>query len=132
MNLQQYTKKEIKTAKKHAYNFFTSFRYLYQYKDDFKFDGRTRIGNLSYEYFLELKKSINRKDIKEKIEKRKNNKFIFKNIFSNPLVNDFIKNKINLDTIYKDRLRFSGRNHWAKNDYDKKILLILQKHNNKF
>lgn len=50
------------------------------------------------------------------------------NIFSSPLVKDYRNNKGSVEYIFKDRLRFYGRNHWAKTAIDFKVLQILIKH----
>jgi hypothetical protein len=128
-NSQIYTKKEIKKAKKYAYNFIYSdsnLKICRPFSRSFKFDGRTKIGNLANRFVLELQKNENLELAKNKrISRRKNKKYIFKSILKNPIVIDFINN--NPTNILKDRLIFGSRNHWAKTEKDIKILEILSK-----
>lgn len=66
--------------------------------------------------------------LKQKRAKAKRGMNDFTNIYNEPLVKDYRNNKGNLRGVYDNRLFFSGgRNHWAKNDRDVKILAILKK-----
>ena len=67
------------------------------------------------------------------IEKRKNRRanknYILIPISKLPIVFDYLEHKLDLIQVCDDHLRFySGRNHWAKNEKDLKILAILKKH----
>lgn len=71
--------------------------------------------------FHELKR-----EIKNKICSRRENKWEFKSIFQNPFVKDYMTNKKYLSKIFSDHLNFShSRNHWAKNSTDYNLLNIL-------
>ena len=49
------------------------------------------------------------------------------NIKAAPLVRDYYANRHQLRRVCAERLEFYGRNHWAKNDRDRRILAILAK-----
>ena len=78
--------------------------------------------------FIE-KNPVNKFDIlKKRRDRAKNKPSEFINVLSRPLVKDFKNNKAYLRQILPDRLCFhSGRNHWAKDSFDFKILAILRK-----
>ena len=126
--MKNYTTTEIKTAKRIAYLHLTSTSAILCFKN-FKYDKRTRIGKLSNLFVTTLKKDIDQKRVIEKrksrIENRKNREF--KNILSNPLLKDFLRNSPM--QIHRDHLRCAGRNHWAKNSEDIKVLEVLKKYN---
>jgi hypothetical protein len=44
-----------------------------------------------------------------------------------PIVRDYRENRHHLRRVCADRLDFSGRNHWAKDDRDRRILAVLAK-----
>lgn len=72
-----------------------------------------------------------RQRVKELRRQRAKNKSPeYTRIFDLPIVKDWIKNKRReLKGISGDGLHFyGGRNHWAKNDKDRKILSILKKY----
>lgn len=51
------------------------------------------------------------------------------NSLKNPLVIDFLNNKRFLTCVRPDKLSFgTTRNHWAKNEKDRRILSIFRKH----
>lgn len=79
--------------------------------------------------FHELKR-----EIKNKIRSRRENKWEFKSIFQNPFVKDYMTNKKYLSKIFSDHLNFShSRNHWAKNTTDYNLLnILLRKTENQF
>lgn len=52
------------------------------------------------------------------------------NILAAPLVRDYRENRAHLRRVCVDRLDFSGRNHWAKDDRDRRALEILARHFN--
>jgi len=64
-------------------------------------------------------------------DRRKRKVQRFKNILQNPLILDYLSNKHQLNHIGPNGLHFySNRNHWAKDNRDRKILEVLQKHFN--
>ncbi len=67
---------------------------------------------------------------RRKYQERRKNTFIFENVLSNHLTRDYKENRFFLRRVYPDRLNFGGRNHNARNEFDKKILNILAKRNN--
>lgn len=75
------------------------------------------------------KNPVNRVEVLAKMKARsKNNPAPYTNVLSRPLVKDFKSNRHELRQILPDRLVFiSGRNHWAKDGLDRKILSILKK-----
>ena len=125
--MKNYTTLEVKTAKKRAYNFvFDRSRLINRIgRKKFTFDKRTRIGNLSNKFYQEINNISSIEEAKEKVIARKENKFKFSNFLDLPIVKDFINNTPT--DVFKDRLCFNGRNHWAKNETDLKVLEILNK-----
>lgn len=120
-----YTKEEHKEAMKAAANYiFTPFWYIKQRA--FKHDARTRIGQLSNMY---VKKYVHLRtnEVINKQKQRHSNKGAkeFENIFNNAITKDYLTNKRQLKRVAKDKLEFFGRNHYAKNEQDYKILAIL-------
>ena len=57
---------------------------------------------------------------------------IYANVLQNPIVIDYYNNRHLIKCIYSDHLYFGSRNHWAKDDNDKKILSILAKNFKKY
>ena len=119
--MKDYTKEEIATAKRMA------FRYIYDTRNilmnrSFVYDRRTRVGNLAAAIVKNT--PVDRAAIKAKKRARAANRPLpFRNVLNNPLVRDYIANG---GYVLPDRLAFrSGRNHWAKNDFDRKILKVL-------
>ena len=53
-----------------------------------------------------------------------------RNILAAPLVRDYMQNRHELRRVCVDRLDFYGRNHWAKDDRDRRILAVLARHFN--
>jgi hypothetical protein len=125
--MKNYTNSEIKIAKRRAYNFiFDRSRLINRIgHKNFTFDGRTRIGNLSNQIYQKINNIADIKKAKQKVIQRRKNKFTFSNILDSPIVKDFINNTP--EKVFKDRLRFNSRNHWAKNETDLKVLKILMK-----
>lgn len=115
------------TAKKMAYRYLTSFDYLH-FRRQPRIDKRTKVGRLALQMIYELQKTLDFATIKEKQMQRRKLKGSrkFTNVFDNPLVKDYTSNKWNLIKVHSDRLEFSGRNHWAKNEQDLRILKILK------
>lgn len=65
-------------------------------------------------------------------QRAKNKPVHFATIFEQPIVKDWIKNGSGIKRITGERLQFwDGRNHWAKNEKDKRILSILSKYRTK-
>lgn len=97
-----------------------------------KVDKRTKVGKLALEMVYKLEKTYDFEEVKNKRKQRHNQKpEPYKNILQNPLVKDYINNRHNLKQVLNDRLVFwGGRNHWAKNETDLKILNILRKWTN--
>lgn len=52
----------------------------------------------------------------------------FTNIYNNHLIVDYLANKRYLTNIYINGLCFCGRNHYARNEQDLKIIRILKKY----
>lgn len=53
------------------------------------------------------------------------------NVLALPIVRDYMQHRHELRRVCADRLDFYGRNHWAKNDRDRRALAILAAHFNK-
>ena len=53
------------------------------------------------------------------------------NVLALPIVRDYCENRHHLRRVCADCLDFSGRNHWAKDDRDRRALAILAAHFNK-
>lgn len=92
--------------------------------------------NFNKEVMKEIKKmkanfSNNEKEYikqvrKIRAERKINTAFL---LFDNPIVKDYISNKNNIIHIADDHIHFAGgRNHWAKNDHDLKIIAVLKKY----
>lgn len=64
----------------------------------------------------------------KKISRNKNRIEKFTNIYNNHLIVDYLANKRHLTKIYDDLLCFRGRNHYARNSQDLKIISILKKY----
>lgn len=70
-----------------------------------------------------------RKEAMRKRIERFNNRWQFSNILTNKIVMDYMVHKNeHFFEVHADRLVEGRRNHWAKNDFDKKILSILMKY----
>lgn len=52
------------------------------------------------------------------------------NILAAPIVRDYMQHRDQLRRVCADRLDFYGRNHWAKDDRDRRTLAILARHFN--
>jgi hypothetical protein len=117
---------EIKTANKMAYQFFFNPYNMTMDKSP-NFDRRTRIDKKAHLIFKEIKKSVNINDIKaKKRTRRESMPSQYKNYLMNRIVIDYFNNFSSLKGVYNDRLSFYGRNHWAKNQEDYKILEVLK------
>lgn len=117
-----FTKAEILFAKKRAFSFLFSIENVL-FNKRFNYDARFRTEVLAAKIVHDTQ--IDRILIKKLWKSRKQNKAKFNNVLSNPIVVDFKQNKP--CKVLSDRLVFGQRNHWAKNNFDFKILSILQK-----
>ena len=127
MKANTYTQKQIESAAKRiAYRVVTSFNKARQLQREF--DLRFNFDRAVKSRVQEIIPTINEQDIKAKIKARRQAKCQeFSNALSNGIVKDYINNKDSLKAIACDRLIFiGGRNHWAKNENDEKILSILK------
>lgn len=93
-----------------------------------RIDKRTRVGKLALEMIYKIEKDFDFDGVRQKITERiKLKNSTFSNVFTNPIVKDYINNKNNIKTIHRDRIQFfNGRNHWAKSETDLRILKILR------
>lgn len=64
----------------------------------------------------------------ERRKNRENNTCIFSNVLENHLYTDYKYNRFYLRRIHPTYLEFSGRNHHARNEFDKKVLYVLAKY----
>lgn len=123
-----YTKEEIKIAKRIAYNFAFGYENILLYRK-FKFDKRTRIGNLANNILKTI--SVDKDAIKILKRKRAYLKqdAIFSNILSNKILLDYKKNK-SVIHVYPDKLNnpYDRRNHFAKTAQDFTVLKVLIKY----
>ena len=53
------------------------------------------------------------------------------NVLALPIVRDYMQHRADLRAVRADRLDFYSRNHWAKDDRDRRALAILAAHFNK-
>ena len=118
---------EQKQAEKIAYNYLRQ-KAINKFAK-LKVDRRTRVGKLALQMIYELEKTFDFEEVKNKRKQRHNQKpKPFTNILQNPLVKDYINNRYTIKHILNNRLVFwGGRNHWAKNETDIRILNILRK-----
>lgn len=94
-----------------------------------KVDKRTRVGRLALQIIYEITPTYNFNEVREKRRERSRRKSeAFTNVYSSPLVKDYLSNKNSIIKIFPDHIQFYGRrNHWAKTEKDLKILEILSK-----
>lgn len=119
------TQQELKKATKLAYQFAFSIDNVMFHKRP-KFDQRTRIGKLALSIFKKIK--VDKTQIVELKTRRRAAKHCeFSNVLSNPLVKDWMKNA---PKVFPNHLSEGHRNHWAKSQFDRKILSILLKWQN--
>ncbi len=130
--MKNYTIEEQQAAKRIAYKWLFSQSNIILNKE-FKYDARTRIGNLAAAYVKQWGLSYEQKiEIKNKQRARSSKFLTFRNIKNNPIVLDYLRNKAYVKHINPQRIHFSnGRNHWAKTDQDAKILSVLMKYHEK-
>ena len=114
----------------------TVFRFIYGL-DNLLFHKSIRLDmrfKSSYEVLALIKKyqistTEKKRILSLKKERSKNRIQKIDNVLSNKLAKDYLTNKYYLRGVYDDHLVFSsGRNHWAKNETDLKVLAILKKH----
>ena len=104
---------------KHAYNFRKGL------------DFRTNQDKAIFWKIKELIYSLDFSEISRKQIERANNRYVapIPNYRDNKLTVDYIKNKSSIKYISENCIYFqNGRNHWAKNDNDLKIIAVLRKH----
>ena len=125
-NMKNYTPSEIKAAKRIAYNFTYSIDNIVLNRS-FKYDRRTRVGNLANSFVKQMALTNDQKMSIRAIKKaRMAQKASVAGIKDNPLVKDFLSNRSDVLRIDENRILFSGgRNHWAKSDADRRILKVL-------
>lgn len=93
-----------------------------------KVDKRTKVGKLALKMVYKIEMAFNFKEAKEKRLNRNKLKqeLKFKNILQNPIVKDYINNKSHIKQVLTNGIMFyGGRNHWAKNEKDLRILKII-------
>lgn len=95
-----------------------------------RLDFRSNQDKLIYSKIVSLSKSLDFSEIAKKQKQRAQNRDIahVENYRNNKLVIDYFTNKSNIKYISCDCIHFYGRNHWAKNSTDLKVLAILKKH----
>lgn len=118
------THKEISKATNVIFRHYSSF-YNYKMCKPLRMDMRYNFSKLvkRLEKTIKIDKDLIFSKKKERLE-RKNYKF--ENILDNKLLNDFKRNGNGM-IVYDDRLYVAGRNHWAKNEQDFKVLQVLKK-----
>ena len=96
---------------------------------NFHLDMRRKFDKLIYKYICEIRQLINFSEILAKQKVRQKNKpYQFTNVLQNSLYLDYKRNGGRIEV---QRLYVHGRNHWAKNEFDLKVLSILNKRNKK-
>ena len=127
--------KELVT--KHAYMYVCSRSAIatkrYKYANNFRkdLDFRKNHDNAVFMKIKELIYSLDFSEISKKQRERANNRYVHPapNYRNNKLTVDYIKNKSSIKYISENCIYFqNGRNHWAKNDNDLKIIAVLRKH----
>lgn len=118
---------EKQTVKSYAIKLMVSTKHLLLNKP-ISLDRRYNFNKEVLAYIAKHKAEIDKDIILAKRKERFNNKKQpFTNILSNPLVKDFKNNRFDLKSISNEGLHFiGGRNHWAKNSLDFKVLGVLK------
>lgn len=132
--MKPYTTQEKQQALKRAFAYLYSFENLIINRTNHKkyqYDKRTRIGSLTNS--IVTTKQLSMEEKARIIEITRNRKIRQRNTFNqnyttNPLWIDYKNNKNNVKTVTTECIYFYGRNHWAKNETDKKVLAVLRKH----
>ena len=101
-----------------------------------KFDRRTNFGKEVHRLIIELQISESEKwEIVKKRKARNDAKRIgnpLPNWINRPIYIDAEKHPKDIRWINSDHINFAhGRNHWAKDETDRKILAVLSKHQSK-
>lgn len=122
-------KKHIAECAKEKYLHFDEIkRKFYQSYDMRIKKNREELGKLSQSYKdmggAEGMREIFNKRISRNIQRSEK----FTNIYDNHLIVDYLANKRYLTNIYENGLCFCGRNHYARNEQDLKIISILKKY----
>lgn len=124
--MKNYTQAEIAQAKRIAYQFTYGIDNIVLQRP-FKYDRRTRVGNLAASFVKQMALTDDKRLAIRAIKKtRRAQKTSVAAIKDNPLVKDFLSNRSDVLRIDENRILFSGgRNHWAKSDADRRILKVL-------
>ena|GEM_PF-6976846 len=92
-------------------------------------DFRTNYANDVYTAFKNIRSSKAAGVYEKRRERANRRPYIFSSIFSNPLIRDYVANRNNIQYINDTHLHFyGGRNHFAKNSKDLKIIAIFSKY----
>lgn len=103
-------------------------RQFYQFYDMRMKKNWEELGKLSQSY-IDMGGYEGMKEIFNKKISRNAKRIVkFTNIYNNHLVVDYLANKRHLTNIYDNQLCFCGRNHYARNEQDLKIISILKKY----
>lgn len=121
---------KIRTSnpKRTAYNYVYSVDNLYRQKPprlDMRFNSSRETLKLIKK--LQISEPEKKRIITLKKERSGNRIEKFTNVLSNPIVRDYGANNGYLTGVFSDHLQFGGRNHWAKNSTDLKVLAILKR-----
>ena len=125
-----------KLITKHAYmrvcsrSAVATKRYNYAYNFRKGLDFRTNYDKAIFCKIKDLIRVLDFSEISRKQIERANNRYIapVSNYRNNKLTVDYIKNKSSIKYISENCIYFqNGRNHWAKNDNDLKIIAVLRK-----
>jgi hypothetical protein len=93
-------------------------------KLDMRFNFNKQVANELIK--IELTENEETLILRKRADRRKN-KFVFSNVLNNPLVIDYKANKSRITHIHKEVINFDNyRNHWAKNEFDLKVIAILK------
>lgn len=130
----------MRTIEQRAKSYARTMKFHYQMNDfncryyGLRLDKRTKWGKLVTKFFKEDKFNLTQEEYNTILAKRKARRE-YKNwkrdrvvsIFDEPLYKDWKANKYHI-VVECNRLKDGIRNHWAKNQHDRKILEILKKY----
>lgn len=118
-----------KRATKNAYHWLT-YHHNIRFRKPLKVDRRTTYSKILLRKISEIQPKINLVEVEQKQKLRKLNKpLVFNNYLLNPIVKDYLNNRNMIQFVNENHLHFyDGRNHWAKNQIDIRILAIIKKH----
>ncbi len=121
-------KKALKIAYNYCFNKYEILKNRVSPNRKINLDRRYKVNQLAINYIKKIRATIDFTEIrllqKERRIRLLNNQC---NILQNHIVKDWIENKNMVKSIDDEKISFYGRNHWAKNDRDVKILEILSK-----